>query len=126
MSYFQKTTDGKVHERPVREGFLLQHYVCGLELTGQDEEHGGPATCGKCKAGPVYHAQVQMQQPDPRPGAWDAKTAELFDYEIRHGGGGYFWLRAPDDTLIEGPSNRKWQGRDGAALGAWNHHEANT
>jgi hypothetical protein len=45
----------------------------------------------------------------------------LEEYEITHIGGGYYSLRSPDGELIEGPSNGKWQGQDGAIQGARAH-----
>ena len=41
-------------------------------------------------------------------------------YKLKKAKGGYFTVTGPDG-VVEGPSNGKWQGRDGAALGAWNH-----
>jgi len=42
-------------------------------------------------------------------------------YTAEHVRGGYYELRAPDGSLVEGPSNGKWQGFDGAVAGAWVH-----
>lgn len=124
MKYFQATTDGKVHERPVREGFLLQFYVCGLELSGDDENHDGPASCGKCKkrpatatTGPVTTTAGSnvtiTRHPETLPGGYN-----------RSGGqGGYYTLKGPDGEIIVGPSKGKWQGKDGTALAAWEHFE---
>ena len=41
-------------------------------------------------------------------------------YKAKKAKGGYFTVTGPDG-IVEGPSNGKWQGRDGAAQGAWNH-----
>ncbi|MFW6089913.1 MAG: hypothetical protein ACODAB_09175 [Gemmatimonadota bacterium] len=42
-------------------------------------------------------------------------------YSATHVAGGYFRLRGPDGAVIDGPSNGKWQGKDGAAKGARAH-----
>ena len=45
-------------------------------------------------------------------------------YSATKAGGGYYTLKGPDGVVIKGPSNKKWQGADGAALAAWDHHRA--
>lgn len=40
-------------------------------------------------------------------------------YTLSGGEGGYWALYRPDGVIVPGPSNGKWQGRDGAADAAW-------
>lgn len=40
-------------------------------------------------------------------------------YRAVHAGGGYYHVHGPDGSMVEGLSNGKWQGLDGAAQGAW-------
>jgi len=42
-------------------------------------------------------------------------------YTATHVNGGYYRLKAPNGSVVEGPSNGKWQGEDGAVQGAWAH-----
>jgi hypothetical protein len=48
----------------------------------------------------------------------------LRDYTIKHTRGGYYTVAAPDGTEVPGPSNGKWQGKDGAVQGALAHASA--
>lgn len=43
-------------------------------------------------------------------------------YEAEHAGAGYYVLTAPGAAVVEGPSKGKFQGKDGAADGAWAHY----
>lgn len=45
-------------------------------------------------------------------------------YTIEGGQGGYYTVKDADGHIVPGPSNRKWQGADGAAQGAWTHFNA--
>lgn len=40
-------------------------------------------------------------------------------YTLSGGEGGYWNLHRPDGEVVPGPSNGKWQGRDGASDAAW-------
>lgn len=42
-------------------------------------------------------------------------------YRVEHAGGPYHQLYGPDDQVIEGPSNGKWQGADVAIQAARDH-----
>lgn len=48
-------------------------------------------------------------------------TALPEGYAVTHVAGGYYELTDPSGDVVEGPSNGKWQGKDGAARGAWEH-----
>jgi len=42
-------------------------------------------------------------------------------YKAKSTGGGYYVVTDPDGNKVVGPSNGKWQGKDGAQEGARNH-----
>lgn len=45
------------------------------------------------------------------------------DYTKTGGGGGFYEVFRPDGTRVDGPSNGKWHGADGAAGAAWDDYE---
>lgn len=45
-------------------------------------------------------------------------------YTRTHTNGGYYEVRDADGEAVEGPSNGKFQGKDGAAEGAWADYQS--
>jgi len=72
--------------------------------------------------------------PPARVGAPRAVAAPVFEgrgpealpdgYSVEHAGAGYYTVTAPDGANVPGPSKGKFQGKDGAASGAWAHLSA--
>lgn len=59
--------------------------------------------------------------PKPEDKGGEDQFPEGYRYEKASGGYGYLYF---GDVLIEGPSNGKWQGRDGALMAAKHHAES--
>ena len=76
--------------------------------------------CCSCKYATLDEDQIKMHVRAHDLGAAGPITG-VEEYEITHIGGGYYELRSPDGDLVEGPSNGKWQGQDGALQGARAH-----
>lgn len=71
---------------------------------------------------PSVEAFVDHDCDDPsEPAVRPANDPEALPpgYELEGGKGGYYTLKDPDGEVIEGPSNGKHQGEDGAADAAW-------
>ena len=87
-------------------------YVC--LATGEEFETREQFIAHAESMGP---AEPEEEQQDP--------TALPPGYTTKKGRGSYYSLYDPDGELVEGPSNKKWQGEDGAAQGAWAHFKEN-
>lgn len=83
------------------------------EGEGTKEERPDDAEAGEQADGQDVEPAVEAKAERP-----DDAEALPPGYEIDHKGGGYYELSGPDG-VIEGPSNGRHQGKDGAADAAW-------